>query len=99
MASLTEGMPITIFEAMNLKKPIVAFPAGGIKDVIRDNDNGYLVPFKDVVKFSEKLIYLLNNPDFARKLGEKAWEDCQKFDISFAVQDLERVYVELFSVK
>jgi glycosyltransferase involved in cell wall biosynthesis len=99
MVSLTEGMPITIFEAMNLKKPIVAFPAGGIRDIIRDSENGYLVPFKDVKQFSEKLIYLLDHPDFARKLGEKAWEDCQKYDISFAVEELEKEYLELFSRK
>lgn len=42
LSSIYEGLPLTLLEAMSMGVIPVCTPAGGIKDVIRDGDNGFL---------------------------------------------------------
>ena len=80
--SLLEGCPITLFEAMHLRKPVVGTPVGMMSEVFREGETGFLLPCADSSLLAEKLILLLKDPQLARTLGEKAWEACQKYDIS-----------------
>ncbi len=93
--SLWEGGPITLFEAMHLRKPVVGTPVGMMSEVINDGVTGFLVPCEDSSLLAEKLILLLKDPQLARTLGEKAWEACQKYDISFSVARLSEIYTQL----
>ncbi len=93
--SLYEGGPITLFEAMNLRKPVVATPVGLMGEVIRDGETGFLVPCQDVSLLAKKLLFLLKNPQLSQTMGEKGWEVCQKYDISNSVQRLAKIYKEL----
>ena len=95
MPSLYEGFPIALVEAMNLRKPIVGFPANGIQEAITDGVNGFLVPFGNIGLLAERIIYLLKNPKEAKNMGGKAWEVCQGYDISNSVQRLGEIYSEL----
>jgi len=95
MPSLYEGFPIALVEAMNLRKPIVGFPANGIQEAITDGVNGFLVPFGNVELLAERIIYLLKNPKEAKNMGEEAWKVCQGYDISLSVQRLGQIYKEL----
>jgi len=95
MPSLYEGFPIALVEAMNLRKPIVGFPANGIQEAITDGENGFLVPFGNIGLLAERIIYFLKNPKEAQDMGEKAWKVCQNYDISFSVQRLGEIYKEL----
>ena len=93
--SLWEGGPITLFEAMHLRKPVVGTPVGMMSEVIKDGETGFLVPCADSSLLAEKLTLLLKNPQLAKTLGEKAWEACQKYDISLSVARLSQIYEEL----
>jgi glycosyltransferase involved in cell wall biosynthesis len=46
IASKEEGMPRVLLEAFSAGVPVVAFPVGGIPEVITDNQNGFLAPEK-----------------------------------------------------
>ena len=97
MPSLWEGFPLTVLEAMNLKKPVVGTPAPGIPDVITDWETGFIVPFKNSEMLAEKIIELLKNMPLACKMGDRAWEVCQNYDISNSIQRLDEIYRELVS--
>ncbi|MGB0910357.1 MAG: glycosyltransferase [Nitrospirales bacterium] len=93
--SLWEGGPITVFEAMNLRKPVVGTPVGMMSEVIKDGETGFLVPCKDTTLLAEKLTLLLKDPPFAKSLGEKAWKACQEYDISLSVTRLSQIYEQM----
>jgi glycosyltransferase involved in cell wall biosynthesis len=72
--SLYEGGPITLLEAMNMRKPVVGTPVGLMGDVIQDQ----LVPVADSGSLAEKVSILLQDPKLARMMGEKGWELVQQ---------------------
>lgn len=93
--SINEGGPLTLLEAMNLQKPVVGTPVGFMGDVIQDGETGFLVPCKSVKQLADKLIFLLKNQQLAQKMGERAWQICQNYDISSSQQRLSEIYREL----
>ncbi|MGD1805631.1 glycosyltransferase family 4 protein [Dapis sp. BLCC M126] len=93
--SLHEGGPITLFEAMNLHKPVVGTPVGLMGEAILEGETGHIVPCKNVDMLAKRLIHILLNPQLAHSMGEKAWEVCQNYDISNSVQRLGEIYQDL----
>ena len=73
-----EGLPNALMEAMALGLPIVATdcPCGGPRTLIRDGESGLLVPIKDPWAMAEGINRLIENPDFADRLGENARKIC-----------------------
>ncbi|NEO98901.1 MAG: glycosyltransferase family 4 protein [Symploca sp. SIO2E9] len=93
--SIWEGGPLTLFEAMNLRKPVVGTPVGLMGEVIHEGETGFLVPCQNVELLAEKLIFMLKNPQMAKKMGEEGWKACQNYDTSHSVQRLREIYREL----
>ncbi len=69
-----EGMSNSMLEAMALGLPVVCTdcPAGGARAVIRNGENGMLVPVGDAFKTYEAMKLLIENPEYAKKLSENA---------------------------
>jgi len=65
-----ESFGLSILETMFYGKPVVAFRAGGIPEVI--GDCCPLYPFGDVTAAAGGLDTLIESPDLARKLGERS---------------------------
>jgi len=70
LPSWTEGLPLTVLEAMAHARPVVATPVGGTPEVVVDGETGLLVPPRDPAALAGALRRLLEDPDFARSLGE-----------------------------
>jgi len=67
----TEGLGVVLVEALTNRKPVVASRVGGIVDVIKDGETGLLVPEKDPEAIAKTVLRLLENPDYAERLGEQ----------------------------
>ena len=88
--------PNILTEGMIFGRPIVASNIGGIKDLIRDGENGLLAAYDDSVDFAKKIIFLLKNPEQARKMGEMARRDAlQTFSAENVFKELTDIYKEL----
>ena len=69
-----EGMPNAVLEAMSHGLPVIATAVQGVDEIIRDGENGLLVPVEDPIMLSDAILRLLKNPDERRRLGSAARE-------------------------
>ena len=81
LSSDYEGMPNCLMEALAAGVPCVSTdcPCGGPKALIKDGENGLLVPIKDKEAMAEAIDRLLSNDDYAEKLGKKAKDAARQF--------------------
>jgi glycosyltransferase involved in cell wall biosynthesis len=63
LPSRSEGMPLTVLEAMYAGVPVVAFDVGDVSAVVRNGSTGWLVPVDQLDLFRKKLLEALRNPE------------------------------------
>ncbi|NQS89636.1 glycosyltransferase family 4 protein [Patescibacteria group bacterium] len=98
LPSLWEPFGNVSLEAMTFGKPVIASEVGGIPEVVEDGVTGILIPPKDSVKLAEVIIYLLKNPEVAKKMREAGRKRVQKYFTPERVGDeVEKVYEHLVS--
>lgn len=91
----TEGMPTVIVEAMGAGKPVIASDVGGIKDVVINGHNGFLVEEKNSGALAERIIELIENSDLRNTLSQNAGIEGEKYDWSI----VGKRYLELLESK
>lgn len=92
MSSVFEGLPIALLEAMSMECAIASTSAGGIKEVIRNEEDGLLTEVEEWPKLVEKLEQL-EDDNLRQKLASNARkrvEEC--FSLRQMVFELETVY-------
>lgn len=62
--------PLTLQEAQLMKKPVIATNAGGIPELMKDDQTGFLIQKGDHNAWIEKITILLNDKSLAQKFGE-----------------------------
>ncbi|MEO0130598.1 MAG: glycosyltransferase family 4 protein, partial [candidate division WOR-3 bacterium] len=91
----TEGLGVVLLEAMVYKKPVIASEVGGILDIIKDYENGILVPEKEPQRLAEKILEVLRNEKLAQKLGENGYRFVKEnFSWERIINDLKALYKE-----
>jgi len=70
LASRSEGMPVSVLEAMAAGLPVVASDVGGVGEVVVDGETGLLVPPGDETALEQALRQLIASPDLRRRLGD-----------------------------
>jgi len=70
LSSTSESFGKVLVEANAAGKPVISTATTGAKEIIEDGKNGFLVPIGSYHKLAEKIIWLLENPDEAKKMGE-----------------------------
>ena len=74
--SFTEGMPISVLEAMACGLPVIATAVGGVTDLLWDMaQNGIVIPPHDPDCLSDALLELLSNHELRARLGNQARQD------------------------
>lgn len=68
-ASFREGLPVNILEAMACGLPVVASANRGHRELIRDDENGWLVDATDSEGFARRLLALYREPLTRRRMG------------------------------
>jgi glycosyltransferase involved in cell wall biosynthesis len=69
-----EGLPNAVVEAMAAGLPVVATRVGGVPDLIRHGESGFLVDVGDVADMTMRVNELLGQPDRAREIGSRGRE-------------------------
>lgn len=84
LSSDFEGMPNALMEAMAMGVPCISTdcPCGGPRDLITNGENGLLVPVGDIDSLVSALNLLINNREFADKLGKNGLDIRNKLSIN-----------------
>ena len=69
---MKDPFPTTVLEAMSAGKPVITTNTGGAKEVIKNTENGFIIPPDDPIKFADVIIELIRNPKMVQATGAKA---------------------------
>lgn len=92
MSSTTEGLPITLLEAMRDKLPIIATAVGGIPFLLENSD--YLVPSNQLNDLSEAIIKMANHSPSKR--AEIALDNQKRFFMSYTAEIMKNSYSAVY---
>lgn len=92
MSSLFEGLPIALLEAMSMECAVVTTDAGGIKEVIRHEADGLIVPVDQWMQLPDQLVKMITEP--SRQFYGRAARKCvmENFSLKTMVVQLEELY-------
>lgn len=96
LPSTSESLPLSPLEAMAHAKPVLATDVGGLREVIANAQNGFLVPPRDSEALASSVVNILRNPQTAQRVGLAGKLTVRErfSDVSY-VKELERVYLSL----
>ena len=98
MASVREGLPYVLLEALALAKPVVATHVGGVPELIQDRETGLLVPPKHPERLAEAILYVLSHREESARLGERGREWVwQEFSPKTMAHKTAEVYREVLA--
>lgn len=64
-----EGLGVSLLQAASCGVPLIAFASGGIPEIIRDGENGFLVPVGDTEVLRKRIKVLLEHPGMGEAMG------------------------------
>lgn len=93
MSSISEGLPLTIYEAFACKVPVVSTKAGGIPEAVINNFSGLTSEIKDYKSLGDNLIKILTDDKLKKIIIENAFQMVkERFDLPV----LEKNYYHLY---
>jgi glycosyltransferase involved in cell wall biosynthesis len=95
LPSLNEGMGRVLVEAMAVGLPIVASDVGGIPDLVKDGNNGFLVPPSDADALKHAILDLLKDEAKRKRMGEVGKEMCRSYSTEAMVEQINGLYTKL----
>ena len=90
LSSLWEGLPMALAEALFMSVPSVCYDSGGVKEILKDGKNGFLIPRGDYKQLAQGHLKALNKQDFSFDT-----EDLEDFDIKNMVKRQKELYLSL----
>ena len=100
LSSVYEGIANVVLEAMSMQLPVVATKSGGLNEVIDHEEDGMLAEIYDHNEIARHLIFLANNFEKRKAMGEKARNKIlNKFTIDRQISQFESIYLQLLHSK
>lgn len=93
LSSLSEGMPITLLEAMAARLPVVATAVGALPELVEEGATGFLVPVVDAKAMAKLLERFVVDCQLAKTFGEAAR---RKVESELSLDRMLGRYAELY---
>jgi glycosyltransferase involved in cell wall biosynthesis len=96
LPSGNEGTPVSAIEALAGGRPVVATRVGGVPDVVRDGEDGFLVEPGDVEQLAERLALLARDPELRERMGQAGRERVlPRYAVNRLIDDVDKLYRSL----
>lgn len=96
LPSLAESMGYSIFDAWSCKIPVIASRVGGIPEIVDDGVNGVLFDPGNAFDLANKLLYLINDHEIAKRMGRKGYKTLmERFNMEQHIQMMEQLYFSI----
>jgi glycosyltransferase involved in cell wall biosynthesis len=100
LSSEREGLPVAMLEAMAASVPVVVTGVGGIPEVIRDGQNGLLVPPHEPERLAQAILNLIGDPGLRRNLAEQGLKTVNAhFSANAVSRQIIALYDDLLKTK
>ena len=84
-----EAFGLTVVEAMAAGVPVIATAVGGIPELLRDGEDGVLVPAGDPRRMADRIGWLLREDDIRERIGNAARHEARsRFDIGRTIDEI-----------
>jgi len=98
LTSNNEGTPVSLIEAQACNIPVISTDVGGVKDIVFNNETGFIVPKNNAEKFAEKLLLLIEDEKKREKMSQNGWSFVKEnFHYQRLVKDMEQYYKKLLN--
>lgn len=96
LTSKNEGTPVSLIEAQASGVPVVSTRVGGVENIVLENETALLCESDNLNEFTEKLLYLIQNPEKRKSMQGKGREHVlHKYHYTRLVQDIDNYYQSL----
>ena len=93
LPSYTEGMPMSVLDAMGYGLPIVSTNVGGIPRIVHEGENGFLREPGDMTGFTETIIQILTDDSMRQNMGEQSLKIVkERYSLEKHIEEIEKVY-------
>jgi glycosyltransferase involved in cell wall biosynthesis len=98
LPSGNEGTPVSAIEALAAGRPVVATRVGGVPDVVRDGEDGFLVEAGATDELADRLARLARDPSLREQMGKEGRARVlPRYAVDRLVEDVDRLYRALLS--
>lgn len=95
LISDSEGLPLSILEAMRAGLPVIASDVGGVREAVEEGVNGFLIPRGDKCLLSTRLRQSIQDPVLRDRMGQESRRKfLREFTLSRMVEETLAVYYE-----
>lgn len=96
LSSRFEGFPNALCEAMVAERPVISFDCpSGPSEIIRDGQNGVLLPPEDVPRLSRALDRMMSDGPLRERLGRQAATITGRYGVESVMKTWDRLLAEL----
>jgi len=91
--SRNEGLSNALVEAMILKKPVISTRAGGVEEILRHRENGYLIPVNHPEELARALTELFADFKLRQHIAQAGWRSAvERFSLERMKSELIRYF-------
>lgn len=97
LPSYNEGLPISILEAMSYSLPIISTNVGGIPEILKNGENGFIMSPGDKDAMYRAILELMNNEKLRLDMGKASYSKVQEHMPGFVERQLSDLYRSLLN--
>ena len=92
--SKREGLPVNILEARMMNLPVIATNTRGQRELVKNNENGYIIKIGDIENLKQKIKILEENIELRKRFVQNAKKDIEKYYLESVYNEIKNIYIK-----